>query len=56
MNTQHLLTSIRIVVKEGVNMVHVTANALAPYYHAGQGQVPDAERMLAGSTHDIQGR
>jgi hypothetical protein len=53
MDTQHLLTSIRINVKEGANMAHMTANALAQHYRAGQGQDPNAERMLAGSTYDI---
>ena len=32
----------------------MTANALAQHYRAGQGQVPNAERMLAGSTYDVQ--
>jgi hypothetical protein len=35
-------------------MAHMTASALAQHYRAGQGQVPNAERMLAGSTYDIQ--
>ena len=54
MDTQHLLTSIRVDVKEGANTAQVTANALAQHYRAGQGQDPNAERMLAGSTYDIQ--
>ena len=54
MDTQHLLTSIRIDAKEGASTAHITANALAQHYRAGKGQVPSAERMLAGSTYDVQ--
>jgi len=54
MDTQHLLTSIRIDIKEGADTAHLTANALAQHYRPAQGQVPDAERMLAGSTYDVQ--
>ncbi|KIM93648.1 hypothetical protein OIDMADRAFT_137385 [Oidiodendron maius Zn] len=53
MDTQHLISSIRIDVKDGADTAHMTANALAQHYHKGQGQVPDAEHMLAGSTYII---
>ena len=54
MDTQHLITGIRIDVKNGLNTAHLTANALAQHYRAGQGQDPNAEFRLGGRTYDIQ--
>ena len=54
MDTQHLVSSIRVDVKEGADTAHVTANALAQHYRPGQGRVADAERLLAGSIYDVK--
>ncbi|SCU89906.1 LANO_0D06854g1_1 [Lachancea nothofagi CBS 11611] len=54
MDTQHLVSSVRVDVKDGSDKAHVTANALAQHFRAGQGQVPNADHLLVGSTYDIQ--
>lgn len=53
MDTQHVISSIRIDLRDGAETAHMTANAVAQHYRKGQGQLPDAEHMLAGSTYDI---
>jgi hypothetical protein len=53
MDTQHLVSNIRVDVKEGADIAHVTANVLAQHYRAGEGQVLGADRMLAGATYDV---
>ena len=54
MDTHHLVSSIRIDVKDGVDTAHVTASALAQHFRAGEGRQDNADYRLAGATYDIQ--
>ena len=54
MDTQHLITNIRIDVEEGADTAHMTAMALAQHYRAGQGREPDADFRLGGAAYDMQ--
>ena len=54
MDTQHLITNIRIDVEEGADTAHMTAMALAQHYRAGQGREADADFRLGGAAYDMQ--
>jgi hypothetical protein len=54
MDTHHLTTGIRIDVKEGANIAHMTANALNQHYAPGEGLEANAKHLLVGSRYDIQ--
>ena len=54
MNTQHLLSNIRIDLEEGANVARLTAYVLAQHYRPGEGVAPNSEHLLAGATYDIQ--
>jgi SnoaL-like domain len=53
MDTEHLITSVRIDVQEGASVSHVTANALNQHFRKGQGNDANAEHLLTGSIYDI---
>ena len=54
LDTQHLISGVRIDVQEGANTAHMTANGLNQHYKPGQGLVDNAEHLLAGNMYDVQ--
>ncbi|KAK9453080.1 hypothetical protein V1511DRAFT_489988 [Dipodascopsis uninucleata] len=53
LDTSHLITNIRIDIKDGKSSASVTASALAQHYRQNQGTVPDSASFLAGSLYFI---
>lgn len=49
LDTTHLITNVRVDVKEGADTAYMTCAALAQHYRAGEGTDPNAKRLMSGS-------
>ncbi|SCU92478.1 LAME_0H00122g1_1 [Lachancea meyersii CBS 8951] len=54
MDSHHFVSGIRVDVEEDANVASLTSNAMAKHYRAGEGLVPNAEYLLAGTAYDIR--
>ena len=53
MDTSHMVSNVRVDVKDGANTASLTANALAQHCPPGKGKEPDAPKFLVGSEYRI---
>lgn len=51
MDTTHFTSNFRINAQEGADTASFSAYALNQHYREGEGMVPDAKRLLAGSMY-----
>ena len=54
MDTQHLITNLRIDVQEGASTGRVAAQALNQHFLPGHGNVLGSEHLLAGCAYDME--
>jgi hypothetical protein len=54
LDTQHLLSGVRIDVKEGAHTARLTCNALNQHFRPGEGLKTGAEHLMAGSVYEVE--
>ncbi|KAL9085259.1 MAG: hypothetical protein Q9165_007693 [Trypethelium subeluteriae] len=53
LDTQHMISNIRVDHKDGADQAYVTAYSLAQHYRAGEGKDPETKRLLSGSSYYV---
>ncbi|KAH6888504.1 hypothetical protein B0T10DRAFT_488305 [Thelonectria olida] len=53
LDTTHMVSNVRVDVKDGANTAKMTAHALAQHYRKGEGRNPKAPRFLTGNMYWI---
>ncbi|KAF5012499.1 hypothetical protein FDECE_1452 [Fusarium decemcellulare] len=53
LDTTHMVSNVRIDVKDGADTAALTAHALAQHYRKGEGRNPQASRFLTGSLYNV---
>ncbi|KAI8721648.1 SnoaL-like domain-containing protein [Fusarium sp. LHS14.1] len=53
LDTTHMVSNVRIDLKDGADTAKMTAHALAQHYRKGEGWKPGAERFLTGNMYWI---
>lgn len=53
MDTMHMISNVRVDVKDGANTAFLTANALAQHCPPGRGKEPDGPKWLVGGEYSI---
>jgi hypothetical protein len=53
LDTTHIISNMRIDVKEGEDTATMTAAAFAQHYRGGEGLTPDKKYLLSGSIYDV---
>ncbi|KAF2228735.1 hypothetical protein EV356DRAFT_497516 [Viridothelium virens] len=53
LDTQHMISNVRVDHKDGADQAYMTAYALAQHYRAGEGMDPGTKRLLSGASYSI---